>query len=154
MSLKYERVEQDLNLARRVYSTERNAPRWFRNSQGVWIQGEDEFIRFWKSCAEIYGLFEYEEIKCLLYIEIPHPGVAEVHVSAVGQTHTNNICRFFRSLRRKKRDEGIKDVRGWILRKNRPMRAVALESGFNPTGLKMTFGQINGKPLEWLEFRG
>ncbi len=140
-----------MEIARRVYSLEKNAPRWFVESQSVWVTGEDEFIEFWKNCAEIFGLFENDELKTLLYIEHKTPEIIEVHVSSVGKTDTNNIVRFFRSLARLKRSEGVKVIRGWILSKNRPMIAVAQMAGFYKTGLRMSFGQAKGKVLRWVE---
>jgi hypothetical protein len=55
---------------------ERTFPAWFKRSNDVWQQTEEEFLEFCRNCWDI---FEIQD-KCLVYVE-EATGAANLHIS-------------------------------------------------------------------------
>ena len=149
--LKYRRIETEIDFAPKIYDSEMRAPRWFRDAFKVWIKSFDEFLMFWKNCAEIYGLFDDERLLCAVYLEHKAEAYLEIHISVVASCPNEELVRYFASLRRLKFSEGFSAQIGWLVSRNRQMLDVAARAGFVQTGLKMDKRNTNGKVFTWLQ---
>jgi hypothetical protein len=151
--LHYREIRDEEGYADQVWKAEESAPRWFRDAAHVWTPDFDRFIAFWRNCGEIYGLFDDDRLLAMVYIEYRTLLVVNIHVSVIAKVPEGELERFFVSLMRKKAQEGVQVMTGWVLAKNRGLLRVARNAGFKPNGLKMTFGASNGRALEWIQVR-
>ncbi len=149
--LTYRQIESEIDFARKIYDSEMQAPRWFRDAFKVWIKSFDEYLIFWKNCAEIYGLFDDERLLCAVYLEHKSEAYLEIHISVVASCPNKELVRYFASLRRLKRAEGFTAQVGWLASRNRQMLAVAEDAGFHKTGLKMSCGHTGRTVFTWAQ---
>lgn len=151
--LTYRRIETDQHFAETIWQAEESAPRWFRESSHIWTPTFESFLEFWQNCREIYGLFDGGKLLVCVYLEFLAEHSINIHISVVEAVKSDATVRFFSSLRRKKHSEGVTDMRGWILSKNRHLIGIVEQSGFRKTGLKMDYGESNARVLRWIEMR-
>jgi RimJ/RimL family protein N-acetyltransferase len=152
--LTYRLINNRPDLCKQVWDNEDNAPEWYRVAGSVWHPTFAVFEAFWND-TEKYGLFDYESLIAVIYIEDISPGVLNAHVSVLDpKVADRHLIGFIQSLIRKKAMyEGAVTIVGWILDRNRGMRRVAEKAGFYPTGLTMRYGQSRGKVLNWVQMR-
>lgn len=151
----YRRIETELQFAEQIWHAEEKFPKWFVKSSAVWTKNFDEFLAFWKNCAEIYGLFSDDgDLQACVYLEFLNNYSVNIHVSVIAQTPQRLLVRFFRNLKEQKFNDGVLNFTGWIMAKNHPLFAIAEKAGFKPTGAEMMSGAINGREIVWKEVRG
>lgn len=163
MGFSYRRIDGDPAFAEVIWAYECGLPEWFRLSSRVWTDGLDAFMEFYANCDEIYGLFDDgadssdDGGRLLACILLEISGIrANIHVSVTDKRLAHDrLIRFFRAVKQQKAAEGIRIMEAWILAANRPLRRVAGEVGFVPSGLRMTFGRHrDGRGMDWLQYRG
>ena len=134
-----------------IWQAEQKAPSWFKAAASIWIKTYEDFVSFCEKCDEIWAIFDDEDLAAVVYLEFHTPTFAEVHVSVVKKVSKADIVAFFILLKFQKKLDGIQLFNGWIMAKNKPMLDYGREAGFLPNGLKMKFGNINGKICEWVQ---
>lgn len=155
MSLTYRQIQNDKQYRKLIWRTEETFPEWFRNASHAWTPDYKAHVKFWKSCKEIYGLFDNDRLVCALYIQWLNEKDVNVHVSVIEKINPEKIVRFFASLKRHKRAEGVRGITGWIFEKNRHLLEIGKRAGFFKTGLEMSYGaDSKGRVLRWIEVRG
>lgn len=142
--LSYRKIKHK-NFAPLIWQKESELPRWFQRASHVWTPDYESFEKFYNECSEVWGLFDDDRLAAVVYLEIEGEKV-NIHVSVLERLPAEKIVRFFRSLVRYKHAEGLRDMRAWILQKNRALLKIARETGFFETGLRMDFGGFR-----WLE---
>lgn len=136
-----------------IWKIEQSYPEWWRNASAVWTPTFESFMDFWRNCGEIWGLFEDEKLLACLYVEFITPSETNVHVSVLEKIEPVQLVRFFKSLLKHKQAEGVRVVNGWIAKQNRKLLQIGAEAGFQPTGLKMSYGACKGKVITWIQVR-
>lgn len=150
----YRPIKPNLKYAAQIWQTEETFPRFFRDASKVWHKDFAAFLEFWENCGEIYGLFgDDENLISVVYLETLADHAVNIHVSVLEKCDTEIIIKFFASLVRQKRSEGVTDMQTFILDKNRHLKRIALQTGFRESGLVMRFGESHGRILKWLEFK-
>jgi hypothetical protein len=152
--VRYQRITQDIHLAREVWNIERDQAAWLVESSEIWHKSLDEFEAFWRG-HEVWGMFADGTLSAIVYLEAVSSKQVNIHVSVVDKVDDEYmLIAFFRFLRELKAGQGYTIQTGWLLKQNRPMLRVAEAAGFSPTGLKMDHGQLRGRVSRWIQVRG
>ena len=154
MNLSYRNIKPDEQYAEQIWNVEQTAPQWFRDASSVWHKSFDAFLNFWRSnCGEIFGLFDGEELRAVVYLEFLSAIQFNVHVSIVGRVAENDLVRWFESLKRQKAIEGYTIMQGWLVARNRGLIRIAEKAGFLRAGCKMDYGECRWKVIRWVQVR-
>ncbi len=151
--LTYRRIETETKYRKTIWIAEQNSPQWFRDASAIWTPTYRSFIEFWRSCDEIWGLFDGDDLAAVVYLAFEMSWAVNIHVSVVKELPPDEITRFFVSLTRQKREDGVRSFNAWVLSKNRGLLRVAEAAGYRKTGLKMDYGAARGRVLRWVEIR-
>jgi hypothetical protein len=149
----YRQIQNHLGYTELIWEIEQNHPNWYRTADALWTPDYESFLKFWLNCGEIWGLFDNDNLKVVVYFEYVTRIEVNVHISVIGDISGDLILKYFRSLLRHKKSEGVQIFTGWVAKKNRGLIKIAEQTDFYQTGLKMKYGYYNSQVLEWVEMQ-
>lgn len=130
-----------------IWSYEETLPRFFRASSKVWTPTEEGFRGFVESCSAVWAC-DLERGSFYVYIEDDDPGIL-IHLSVTFRPTCDEFLTAMTDLRDRLLRGGVKHIRGWMLKKNRPLAALVARLGFRDTGLAADHGSSHGRLLRW-----
>lgn len=149
-------IKQDFEkYAPDIWKREMDAPRFFKNSYLSWLKDYAAFLSFAQDeCGEIHGFFNGDKLMCCVYFENRiKPTHLTVHLSVLDKFDIIDAVKEISELRDIQFSKGVKFIDGWILEKNRGLKAMVKAIGFLPTELEMRHGTSHGRSLKWRLFR-
>lgn len=152
--LNYRHIQNEPELyARQIWDREEKLPQWYKDASNVWHPTYESFEEFWKkSCREIWGMFNNDDLQACVYLEYLSLISVNIHVSVIAPVNNRDLIRFFTSLKDHKARDGVQMITGWLLAKNRGLIDVARAAGLYPSGARMSYGASSrGKVFEWVQ---
>jgi hypothetical protein len=136
----------------RIFEAEEGMPRWFRSASSVWTRDRESFRGFVEDCSEAWGLFDLQvgTMSAVVYFEAQdRPDVLSIHLSVIGKIAPSDFIEQTAILRNMAYRRGVRRIQGWVLGKNRSLRALLAAIGFLDTDLRMDRGESHGRVLRW-----
>lgn len=130
-----------------IWAYEETLPRFFRASSKVWTPDEDGFRSFVDSCSAVWAR-DLDKGSFYVYVEDDGPGIL-IHLSVTLRPTCDEFISAMAELRDHFLSTGVKRIRGWMLKKNRPLAALTARLGFRETGLAADHGVSHGRLLRW-----
>ncbi len=125
---------------------ERTFPDWFKRSNDVWQQTEEEFLEF---CHKCWDIFEIEG-KCLVYVEDAN-NAANLHISFRRGLDIDEIMPDLLKLRTQILLQ-FPMIVGWVHSRNSGLKETVRKLGMEFRGVTMIHGESHGKVIEWQAF--
>lgn len=136
----YERIPQ-------IWAYEEGLPRFFRASSKAWTPDENSFRDFVDSCSAVWAC-DLEKGTLYIYAEDDGQGIL-IHLSVTFRPTCDEFVSAMTELRDHLLSTGVRRIRGWMLKKNRPLAALTARLGFRETGLAADYGVSHGRLLRW-----
>lgn len=143
-------------IRRDIWRYEMTLPEWYRAASLAWTPDYRSFIGFWNACREVWGLFDARRgnLVACVYLEFESELSVNIHVGVFdrySKVSEESLVRFWTSLVRHKRSQGVLRMTAWILGRNRSLLRISERAGFIPNGLRLDFGASRGRLLRWLQ---
>jgi len=146
----------ETRLLREAARFELAMPKFYRNASATWTTGEDEIVKHYQNCANLYGIFERDEkrvdkLSGIAYFELIADGVYNVHCDLKRGCQLAEVIPVIAQIRDYQFLGNMRICYAFVLRKNRPVKKMMAAIGFKPTMLKLYRGFSHNKMLEWVQ---
>lgn len=112
---------------------------------------EEDMLRFYSSCARLFGLFTDDRIVGLAYFQAITPEAHEVHFEMERGTDPKQIEPCIAGVRDKVFADGLRLCMAWVLKRNLGIQQMLIDIGFRFSGLDMKLGVSHGRVLRWTQ---
>lgn len=131
------------DLFKRFWIDEANFPKWWKDANSTWGTTWEDFQAF---CARMHKIYSIDDV-ALVYVEKVADGRANMHFSLLRgeRIDTKELIEL--------RDVIAVDfpvMYAWCGKRNRGLRRILEQIGFEWKGLQMHLQETHGKVLDWL----
>ena len=142
---------EDANLLREAWQWDESRPSWFKQMDNVFNSGTvDDLVAQVEKSAFI-GIFS-PQLSAIIIVEQHAGGSYEAHLMAQRGVDPAVIIAVGQQLIYDMLDYGLSEAVVWIAEKNRSIRKLCANIGFQPDGVTMYKGAYRGRVIKWLRY--
>lgn len=144
---------KDVGLLREAWNWDHGRPSWYVAMDSVFNGGTvDDFIESVEHPATVaIGVFD-PLLTAIVIIEHHGSGLFEGHLMAKRGASPAVLVTVIEQLLHDLLDYGLTEACCWIAEKNRSVRKLCANIGFQPDGVSMYKGAYRGRVIRWLRY--